>query len=166
MFNFFKRKENKPNISEYKFHQVFVKKKKDANIYVGQFLKIEAETIEDDDIIEDVKYYFSAFKDGIVTSKIKAEHQEYCENYNYGLVKSINNDIIEVLIICVPGYIQKYKIELYKDFQNGDAFIIKDGLLYENNTNVGKIVDSRYNPDIPIILNCIDNDILNVFIKK
>lgn len=166
MFNFFKKKESKPNTSEYKFHQVFVKKRKGANLYIGQFLKIEAETIEDDDVIEDVKYYFSSFKGGIVTTKIQDMHQEFCEKYNYGLVKSINNDIVEVLIICVDGYLQRFKIELNNEYHDGDAFIIKDGILYENNAPVGKIIDDRYNPNIPILLNCIDDGTLTVFIKK
>ena len=166
MFNFFKKKENKANTNEYKFHQVFVKMKKGANLYIGQFLKIDAETIEKDDFIEDVKYYFSDFKTGNVTTKIQNEHQEYCEKYQYGIIKSINNDIIEVLIICVDGFVQKYQINLYNNYNNGDAFIIKDGLLYENNQPVGKITDNRYNPNIQILLNSIENDRLNVFIKK
>lgn len=166
MFNFFKKKENKPNTNEYKFHQVFVKMKKGANLYIGQFLKIDAETIEKDDFIEDVKYYFNDFKTGNVTTKIQTEHQEYCEKYRYGIIKSINNDIVEVLIICTDGFVQKYQINLYNNYNNGDAFIIKDGLLYENNQPVGKITDNRYNPNIQILLNSIENDRLNVFIKK
>lgn len=166
MFNFFKKKEKKESTSGYKFHQVFVKKKKGAFIYPGQFLKIDADIVEDGDFIEDVKYYFISLKGENVTNKIQKEHQQYCENYNYGIVKSINNDIVEILIICIDGYVQKYEIELNCDFHDGDAFIIKDGLLYENNSIVGKIIDARYNSNTQILLNGIENDRLNVFIRK
>lgn len=166
MFNFFKKKEKKVSTNGYKFHQVFVKKKKSANIYPGQFLKIDDEIVENNDMIKDVKYYFISLKGEDVTNKIQKQHQQYCEKYNYGIVKSINDDIVEILIICIDGYVQKYEIELNCDFHDGDAFIIKNGLLYENNNPVGKIIDTRYNPNIQILLNGIENDKLNVFIRK
>ena len=117
-------------------------------------------------MIKDVKYYFISLKGEDVTNKIQKQHQQYCEKYNYGIVKSINDDIVEILTICIDGYVQKYEIELNCDFHDGDAFIIKNGLLYENNNPVGKIIDTRYNPNIQILLNGIENDKLNVFIRK
>ena len=158
MFNFFKKKKVSNN--NYTFHQVYVKKKKNANIYVGQFLSIEVDYDSNDN------YYFSSYLDGIVTNKIQNEHVSYCEKYDYGIVKSINGDIVEIFIICNNGFLQRYKIKLNKSFDNGNAFIIRNGSIYDNEIVVGTICDNRYDPSINIVLNSLENDKLVVFLEK
>ena len=163
MFNLFRRKEK--NIIQ--FHSIIIKKKANKKLYVGQFLKIESEFDDNDDIIDDVKYYFSAFDQGIISNKISNKEEIYCEKYNYGIIRNINEDSIEVLIICTPGYLQRYEIELYKNnYVDGDAFIINNGNLLENKKVVGKIIDDRYNSNLNIQLNSLDKNKLVVFIQK
>ena len=73
--------------------------------------------------------------------------------------------MIDFLIICQNGYLNRFKIELYKNYSNGSVFDIKDNLLYDNKEVVGKIIDERYNNQ-EIIINSLDEDRLVVFLSK
>lgn len=158
IFNLFKKKEN----NKIETHLISVKIKKNKNIFVGQILTI----IPDISSNGTINYYFESYQDGILTNKINNKEIEYCEKYRYGIVKKINDDIADILIICCDGYLQRLSIKLYENFNNGDAFLINSGKLYSNNNFVGIIKDTRYNEQLKILFNVLDNDKLIVFIKK
>lgn len=152
-----------------RMHQINVKVKKNKNVYPGQILSIEDDTEEDEDGIIDgdnSKYYLSSYKDGFVSNKISVKENEYCENYDYGIVRGIENDIIDFCIICEKGYLQRFKVDMRVNFPNGSAFIIKNGELYNNGIKVGIITDERYNNQEIYINSLEDNERLIVFIKK
>jgi len=163
LLNLFKKKNN---IQTIPFHQVDIKIKKGKNLYIGQFLNIETDYKDDGDFINNGKYYFSSFDSGIVTNKISSSHEKYYEKYRYGIVRSIEGDTATILIICCNGYLQRYDISMKNEYNNGSAFIINNGNLIENNKVVGSITDRRYNNDVPILLNGVDNGKLVVFIQK
>lgn len=152
-FNLFKPK--KPKISA---HQISVKLKKNKSVYAGQILKIDVD-------IDNDNYYLSSYNDGYVSNKISEKEKNYCERYGYGFVKNVIGDMIDFLIICQNGYLNRFKIELYKNYSNGSVFDIKDNLLYDNKEVVGKIIDERYNNQ-KIIINSLDEDRLVVFLSK
>lgn len=152
-FNLFKPK--KPKIS---VHQISVKLKKNKSVYAGQILKIDVDVDNDN-------YYLSSYNDGYVSNKISKKEEYYCHEYSYGIVKNVVGDMIDFLIICQNGYLNRFKIELYKNYSNGSVFDIKDNLLYDNKEVVGKIIDERYNNQ-EIIINSLDEDRLVVFLSK
>lgn len=152
-FNLFKPK--KPKISA---HQISVKLKKNKSVYAGQILKIDVDVDNDN-------YYLSSYNDGYVSNKISKKEEYYCHEYSYGIVKNVVGDMIDFLIICQNGYLNRFKIELYKNYSNGSVFDIKDNLLYDNKEVVGKIIDERYNNQ-EIIINSLDEDRLVVFLGK
>ncbi len=152
-FNLFK-----PKKKQITAHQINVKLKKNKSVYIGQILKIDID-------IDNDNYYLSSYTDGYVSSKISAKEEKYCQEYSCGIVKEIIGDTISFLIICQNGYLNRLKIELYKEYSNGSAFVIKNGILYDNKEIVGKIIDDRYDNQ-EIIINSLENDKLAVFINK
>lgn len=158
IFNLFKKKEN----NKIEVHLVSVKIRKNKHIYVGQMLSIIPDISSNDTI----NYYFGSYQEGINTNKISNKEIEYCKKYKYGIVKEINDDMANILIICCDGYLQRLSIKLYESFNNGDAFIIDSGKLISNNKLVGIIKDTRYNEQLKILFNVLDDDKLIVFIKK
>lgn len=156
LFNLFKKKE-KPIV----FKQIVVKRKGNSNIYVGQIVSIDVEDGQSGD-----KYYLSKYPDTYISNKISKEYEEYCQEYKYAVIKEFNDEKIDARIICCDGYLQRFKIELFYTFENGSAFMIKDGNIYDNNKIVGKIIDNRYDPSINITFNELENDVLVSFIRK
>lgn len=157
MLNLFKKKEKKL------VHPVIVKQKKDSSVYIGQPVIIECDINRNGEEY----YYFTDFSGETISNKIKNKDLEYCENYRYGLVKEVtkNNDLL-IMVLCREDiYCNKYKIELNREYKNGEAFRIKNGLLYDSNIAVGKITDERYNNQ-NILLNALEDDRLIVFIQK
>lgn len=152
-FNLFKPKKSKVSV-----HQINVKLKKNKSVYAGQILSIDVDN-------DNNNYYLSSYNNGYVSNKISGKEEYYCEKYDYGIVKNVVGDTIEFLIICQNGYLNRFKIELYKEYSNGSAFVIKNGFLYDNKEIVGKIIDERYNSQ-EIIINSLDEDRLVVFINK
>ncbi len=154
--NLFKTKKQKsPQI---RMHQINVKIKKNKNVYPGQILSIDED--------EESRYYLEDYLDGTISNKISVNEAEYCENYNYGIVRSINNEIIDFCVICENGYLQRFKVDMRVNFPNGSAFIINNGELFNNGIKVGKIVDERYSNQEIYINSLVNNERLVVFIKK
>lgn len=141
-----------------RMHQINVKVKKNKNVYPGQILSIDED--------EEGRYYLEDYLDGTISNKISVNESEYCENYDYGIVREIENDIIDFCIICEKGYLQRFKVDMRVNFPNGNAFIIKNGELYNNGIKVGIITDERYNNQEIYINSLINNERLVVFIKK
>lgn len=163
-FNIFKKKEK---ISPIKYHLINLKlTKHDTKLYSGQFVKLECDFNEKNDVIDDVKYYFRTIEGEKITSYIPIKESEYCEKYDIGIIKDIDQDRINILLICDNVYINRYKIQLDKSVNNGEAFLISNGNLVDNNQVVGKIIDNRYDINTKILINSYENGLLNVLIKK
>ena len=141
-------------------HSIIVKRKQNKRIYIGQIVSIEA------DISDNIKFYLSSYNDGYISNKIAKKDEEFCQKYNYAIIRNFDNDNIHAMIICCDGYLMRFKVELTKEFKNGDAFIIKDNILFDNNNKVGKITDNRFDPNLKIAFNELDNDRLIAFIRK
>ena len=156
LFNLFKKKE-KPIILK----QMIVKRKKGSDIYIGQIVNITAEMGNNNTI-----YYLEKYPYTHISNKISNEYRGICENYRYAIIKEFDDKIIDARVICCDGYLQRYKIELIDSYDNGSAFIIKNGELYDNNKIIGKIIDKRYNPSINVIFNELEDNVIVVFIKK
>lgn len=156
LLNLFKKKE-KPIL----FKQLIVKRKANSDIHVGQIVSINVEDGENGE-----KYFLTKFPDTYISNKITKEYEEDCQKYRYAVIKDFNDERIDARIICCDGYLQRLKINLFYKFENGSAFIIKDGNLYDNNKIVGKIIDNRYDSSINITFNELENDVLVSFIRK
>lgn len=141
-------------------------KKGIEELYVGQFVSIEVDIGSNDS----ENYYFQMFENNKFTrisNKISAKENNYCENYKYGIIHSINNGIIEVAIICTNGYLKILPIEVNIQADLGDAFIIKDSKLYNNQRLVGAIIDNKGLDLSKVRLNSINKDgKLVVFVEK
>ena len=156
ILSIFKKKE-KPIL----FKQLIVKRKPNSDIHVGQIVSIDVE----DGKLED-KYYLCKYPDIYVSNKISVEYREYCQKYKYAVIKEFNDEKIDARIICCDGYLQRFKVELFDNFENGSAFVIKEGNLYNNNEIIGRIIDNRYDSTINITFNELENNILVSFIRK
>jgi hypothetical protein len=141
-------------------HSIIVKRKQNKNIYIGQIVSIET------DISDNIKFYLSSYSDGYISNKIAKKDEDFCQKYDYAIIRSFDNENIHAMIICCDGYLMRLKVELTKEFKNGDAFIIKDNILFDNNNAVGKIIDNRFDSNLKITFNELDNDRLVVFIRK
>ena len=163
-FSIFKKKEK---IVPIHFHMMSLKlKSHNSELYSGKFIKLDCDYDENGDLIENVKYYFKTIEGEKITSYIPENEELYCEKYEIGIIKDIQNDNINILLICEDVYINKYKILIDKETNNGEAFIIKNGDLIDNNKVIGKIIDDRYNQKTQILINSYENGLLNVLIHK
>lgn len=158
LFNLFKNKTEKSDKIE--THLITVKRNNKKNIHVGQIVSIELDPDE-----ETEKYYILS-NEGEISSTILPEQLGLYKKYRYGLIKAFDDKNIDILIICCNGYLQRFKIKLNDTYENGNAFIIKDNKLYDNDKLAGKIIDYKYETNMNIVFNELDNNKLLVFIRK
>ena len=156
IFNLFKKKEKPIELK-----QIVVKRKSNSEMHIGQIVSIDAEMGNSNE-----NYYLSTYENGNISNKITSEYRELCQNYKYAIIKAYTDEKIDARVICCDGFLQRYKIQLDKEYENGSAFIVKDGELYDNNVAVGKIVDNRYDPSVNITFSELENDKLVAFIRK
>lgn len=151
------------NSNKINTHNVVVKpiREKLSGLFVGQFVNISCEESSNN-----CNYYFYIYPDDKISYKIPAKEEFYCKSFNYGIIKNISDEQLEILLLCCPGYLQRYRIETTKNIKNGDSFIINNSSLINNNEDYGRIVDDRYTPDVNIILNSYDSGRLTAFIRK
>ncbi len=155
LFNLFKKKE------KVSLQQLIANRKSNSNIYIGQIVSIEADEGRNSE-----NYYLYNYPDDCISNKITKEYINLCEKYRYAIIKNFNDKKIDARVICCDGYLMRLKIELNKQFENGNAFVIRGNDLYDNNNIVGKIIDDRYDEKLDVILNELDNDKLVIFIRK
>lgn len=156
MFNFFrKKKSNKIVLHDV---NVKIKKGKEKKVYIGQILSISPNEGRND-----VYYVFSTLIDD-VSNKINDSESEYCEKYNYGIVKEINDSEMVVSIVCKNGYLRRLKTDL--NVPNGNSYIVDGYNLIENNKVVGKIIDRKYDPSMKILFNNVEDNRLVSFFEK
>lgn len=156
LFNLFKKK-----VEPIRLQQIIVKRKGNKNIYVGQIVSIEGDIGTDS-----IKYTLNSYQEGCISNKITKEYEELCEKYRYAIIKDFNDEKIDARVICYDGYLQRLKVKLNDNFDNGNSFIIKEDTLYDNGKIIGKIVDNKYDSNSNIAFNELDNDRLVVFIRK
>lgn len=156
LFNLFKKK-----VEPIRLQQIIVKRKDNKNIYVGQIVSIEGDIGTDS-----IKYTLNSYQEGCISNKITKEYEELCEKYRYAIIKDFNDEKIDARVICCDGYLQRLKVKLNENFDNGNSFIIKEDTLYDNDKIIGKIVDNKYDSNSNIAFNELDNDRLAVFIRK
>lgn len=157
----------KPRKQPIRMHLINAKIKKGIeNLYVDQFVSIEADIGTNDNI----NYYFQIFENCSYTrisNKISAKEEEYCESYSYGVIHSISNGNIEVALICAKGFLKVLAIETSMQTSPGDAFTIKDSKLYDNNKLVGTITNEKGLDLSKARLNSVDKEgNLVVFFEK
>lgn len=155
LFNLFKKKE------KIVLQQLIANRKNNSNIYIGQIVSIEA-----DEGRSNENYYLYKYPDECISNKITKEYINLCEKYRYAIIKNFNDKKIDARVICCDGYLQRLKIELKNNFDKGTSFIIKGTELYDNNNLVGQIIDNRYDANLNILFNELDDDRLTIFIKK
>ena len=155
-FNLFK-KRNENNIV---LHDVTVKikKGKEKELYIGEILSISANAGASSE------YYNFMNYNGDVSNKIDNSERTYCEQYNYGIIKSFTSEEMIVSIICANGYLQRLKTNL--NVENGSSYIIEGNNLLENGNVIGQITDYKYDPNSNIKFNTVDDNKLVVFIQK
>lgn len=158
LLNLFKKK--KENEGTIETHLITVKRKYKKAIHVGQIISIELDPEADDE-----KYYILS-SEGQISSTITPEQLGTYKKYRYGLIKSFDEQNINILIICCDGYLQRLKIKLNDNFEDGSAFIIKNNELYNDEKIVGKIIDYKYESNMNVVFNELDNNKLVVFIRK
>lgn len=156
LFNLFKKK-----VEPIRLQQIIVKRKGNKNIYVGQIVSIEGDIGTDS-----IKYTLNSYQEGCISNKITKEYEELCEKYRYAIIKDFNDEKIDARVICCDGYLQRLKVKLNDNFDNGNSFIIKEDTLYDNGKIIGKIVGNKYDSNSNIAFNELDNDRLVVFIRK
>lgn len=156
LFNLFKKK-----VEPIRLQQIIVKRKGNKNIYVGQIVSIEGDIGTDS-----IKYTLNSYQEGCISNKITKEYEELCEKYRYAIIKDFNDEKIDARVICCDGYLQRLKVKLNDNFDNGNSFIIKEDTLYDDGKIIGKIVDNKYDYNSNIAFNELDNDKLVVFIRK
>lgn len=155
LFDIFKKKERVT------LQQIVANRKSNSNIYVGQIVSIDADIGRDND-----NYYLCKYPDEYVSNKITKEYIGLCERYKYAIIKDFNDKKIDARVICCDGYLMRLKVELSDNFDNGSAFVIKDCDLYDNGKIVGKIIDKKYDPNLEILFNELEEDRLIVFVRK
>ncbi|MBS5720588.1 MAG: hypothetical protein KHW57_08000 [Clostridium sp.] len=113
------------------------------------------------------KNIFNCFKGKFVSievdEKIDLKYYNLCNNYDYGLIYSYDNDSYTIAIICKKGYLKAFDISLNQELENGTSFIINNNDLIDNNKIVGTIKRATKET---ISLNCLDHNKLICFIEK
>lgn len=155
LFNIFKKKE------KVTLQQIIANRKSNSNIYVGQIVSINADIGRDSE-----NYYLCKYPDEYVSNKITKEYIDLCDRYKYAIIREFNDKKIDARVICCNGYLMRLRVDLLDKFDNGSAFAIKDNNLYDNDKNVGKIIDRKYDPNLEILFNELEEDRLVVFVKK
>ena len=160
MFNWLKKKTTQtPKI---KMELIRVKRSKENfNCFIGKFVSIDFD--EEKEI-----YYLSVYdnennKYVKLTNKIDNKYFNLCNDYDYGLIYSFDEDYYNIAIICKKGYLKTYDVKLKQNYDNGTSFIIEDNNLIDKNSIVGEI---KRNTKEKISLNVLDHNKLICFIEK
>lgn len=136
--------------------------KRKVNYFVGQIVSVIADINKNDEEC----YFLESYGANPEAHKIPKKYDDYCEECNYAIIKDVSDNSLEVIFILDDIYLKRLKIETNITCNNGDSFLIKNGFLFDRSNKIGKIIDDRYNDNLNIIANSIENDILVVIIKK
>ena len=160
MFNLFKKRTFQTKKVDMQL--INVKRNKNIfNCFKGQFVSIEVDE-------KNNSYYFNAYDNENnryirISNKIDLKYYNLCNNYDYGLIYSYDNDSYTIAIICRKGYLKAFDISLNQELENGTSFIINNNDLIDNNKIVGTIKRATKET---ISLNCLDHNKLICFIEK
>lgn len=148
MFNLFKKRTFQTKKVDMQL--INVKRNKNTfNCFKGKFVSIEVD--------EKNNRYIR------ISNKIDLKYYNLCNNYDYGLIYSYDNDSYTIAIICRKGYLKAFDISLNQELENGTSFIINNNDLIDNNKIVGTIKKATKET---ISLNCLDHNKLICFIEK